>query len=184
VVFRERIIQHIEPFFQGFDLSRTEELEVLAVTEEYVDVAFKITRGEENLVVIAGDEQVPDRLIRFDVLAGAGFLASLVGGILSGRDPILLGTVIISSLAAITNLVDRATRSEALLFWVVFKAEGHRARRNEAQEQFAEYCRERPEIEPEDFHAALQELLSIGLLSQESDQVYVTEKMVFVWAKM
>ena len=167
--FKE-LVEHINIKADAYDLA-----------ERYVQEAYIVEETADHLLAVELKDDTPSRLIKFNLLAAAGFLASLVGGIAGANNPVILGSVIVSSVAALTGLVEQTTRAEGVLFWSIYGMDEHQGKRNEVRARFNELSKQSSEVEAADFYAALRELIDIGIVQQQGELLKVTDKLVFLW---
>lgn len=172
----ERIERHLEVLFEG---ERTRN-DVSAVAATYVRDVYHIDEPA-NLLAIELTDGAFSRMIRFDVLAAAGFVASLVSGVAGAGNPILLGCAVLASVGALGGVVEKTSKAEGLLFWAIYGMEGHQGTRQEIEVTFRSLCSGNSEVVVDDFSAALQGLIDIGVIEQQDGQLRVAERLVFVW---
>lgn len=151
------------------------------LAERYIRESCTIEPVENQLLAIELRGDKPGRLIKFNSIAAAGFIVSLIGGIAGANNPVVLGSVIVNSFISLSSLIERTTQAEGALFWVVYELNEHEGKRDKVQLIFNAYCKKTEEIKSADFHAALRELIDLGIIEQRGEILRITDKCVFVW---
>lgn len=156
-------------------------LDVNDLAEKYVQEVYIIEPTAQNLLIVEVKDEDVSQVIKFDLLAAAGFVASLIGGVGGADNPLLLGAFIISSVSSFLGLFNQASSAEALLFWVLYNMVGHKGDRKMVQKNFESLCKESEEVEVADFFAALQRLMEMGVIKQRDNLLEIADKLVHIW---
>lgn len=153
------------------------QIDAHELSEQYVKISYEIKDSINKLLAIEIKEDTPGRIIKFNLLMAAGFVASLVGGIAGSNNPIVLGSIIVSSVVSLMGLVEKTSQSEGALFWIIYEMEGHSGDRRKVQSSFNSLCDRIEEIESGDFHAALRDLINRGIVEQQNQILRIAEKL-------
>jgi hypothetical protein len=176
-ILTQRAEQHFKELVAQIDI----KADIHDLAGRYVQEAYTVEQTADHLLAVEIKDDSPTRLIKFNLLAAAGFLASLVGGIAGANNPVILGSVIVSSVASLTGLVEQTTRAEGVLFWAIYGIDGHQGKRSKVRARFNALSQQSSEVEAADFPAALRELIDIGIIEQQGDLLKVADKLVFLW---
>jgi len=180
---QELLMVKAEQQFEKMSDDLNLEFDVHSTAERYVHDSYAVEDSVSTLLAIELQDDVPGRIIKFNLLAAAGLVASLVGGIAGATNPLILGSVIVSSITSLTGLFEKTTPSEGALFWIIYEMENHEGNLEDIQSQFITISNQLIEIEPDDFRPALRKLLDIGAIEQQGNLLKVIEKLVILWFK-
>lgn len=175
------LTQRAEEQFNEFAQNLHLEVDTRDLAEQYIRESYIIEQAEDHLLAVEFTDNKPGRLIKFNLIAAASFIVGLIGGIAGANNPVVLGSVIVNSVISLNSLIEKTTKAEGALFWVIYEMDGHEGKRNNVQTMFNNYCIQIEEINSTDFHTALHELIDIGIVEQHGELLKVTDKIVFLW---
>lgn len=177
---RELLLERIEQLFKNVAGEFKIKIDPHSIAEKYIEF-YTYETTDYNLIPFGGDENAPGSLIKLNLLAAAGFVASIITGIAGATIPLVVGCVIISSIASLNSLYEKTTHSEAVLFWVVYEMEKHLGSYSDIHNNFNSLCKEINGVEPEDFRPALNKLIAMRAIEQQGNLIKVSEKFVILW---
>ncbi len=155
------------------------ESEQRSASRELVEAAISFLKpSKEHLMTAEVRKGELTQVVHYDLVAAAGFLASLVSGIIGTGTPILLACAVIGCLTSLKGLRKLTSRAEGILFWAVYESHYHIASRKQAEERFKELCEVESSVSPEDFSAALQGLLDLCCIKESNGNLIVADQVI------
>ena len=117
-----------------------------------------------------------NKATRYNPIAGAGVVATLIAGTAGVSSFIVLGLCVLAAIIGTLGVRQELTRAQCALFWLIYINDDHRVKRSEAERKFLRIDEEKI-LKPEDFAPALAALLGLGCVVQTGDYLRTSESV-------